>query len=99
MDRCRDCPSSGLDRSTDTQSTSAGTALGQPVAIRFLRIGDVLALTGFRSKSTLYAKIQEGGFPRGQRLSHKMVVWPEPVIARWQDGVLGSVKEKVHSQQ
>ena len=53
-------------------------------AIRFLRIDDVLALTGYRSKSTLYAEIKKGEFPRGERLSHKMVVWPEPVIARWQ---------------
>lgn len=99
MDRCRNCPSRALDLSSEIQKAPTEPDMGPPIAVRFLRITDVLALTGYRSKSTLYARIKEGGFPRGERLSHKMVVWPEPVIARWQDGVLGTVNEKVHGQR
>lgn len=57
-------------------------------AIRFFRIDQVLTLTGFRSKSALYARIKQGKFPRGNRVSHKMVIWAEPVIARWQKSCL-----------
>ena len=53
-------------------------------AIRFLRLPDVLTLTGIKSKSGLYRRIKDGDFPKGERVSHRMVVWPEPVIARWQ---------------
>ena len=49
-----------------------------------MRLREVLAVTGIGSKSDLYRRIQAGTFPKGQRLSHKLAVWPEPVIAEWQ---------------
>lgn len=51
---------------------------------RFMRIADVLKATGIGSKSELYRRIQAKQFPKGNRISHRMVVWPEAVIADWQ---------------
>ena len=53
-------------------------------AIRFLRLPEVLSFTGIGSKSDLYRRIRAKTFPAGQRLSHRVVVWPEPVVADWQ---------------
>lgn len=53
-------------------------------AIQFLRLPDVLRITGIGSKSDLYRRIRAKTFPAGQRLSHRVIVWPEPVIADWQ---------------
>lgn len=59
-------------------------SVAETTAVRFLRIEDVLPLTGVRSKSGLYRLIRAGKFPPGEKLSHRTTVWPEPVVARWQ---------------
>lgn len=55
-----------------------------PAAIRFMRLPDVLNQTGIGSKTDLYRRIRAKTFPQGVRLSHRVVVWPEPVVADWQ---------------
>lgn len=67
------------------QTDEARYEPAQPVrTMKFLRLADVLERTGIGSKSELYRRIRADEFPKGERISHKMVVWPEPVIARWQ---------------
>jgi len=53
-----------------------------PVADRHLRRRAVEELTGL-SRSTIYALMAQGAFPRPVRLTAKAVAWPESVIAEW----------------
>ena len=76
------CPCCSDERASALPGGPTDVVPSHPV--RFLRLPDVLALTGIKSKSGLYAKIKEGDFPRGRRISHKMTIWTEADIARWQ---------------
>lgn len=96
MDRCR---VSSKRTSTETPSTPAESDLEPPVAVRFLRIEEVLTLTGVRSRSGLYRMIGAGEFPRGERVSHRLVVWPESVVARWQAKFLQGNTEKIDGRR
>ena len=49
---------------------------------RFLRLPEVKNLTGL-SKSSIYARIAEGSFPRQISLGSRMVVWLETDIQNW----------------
>lgn len=49
---------------------------------RTLRRRDVEARTGL-SRSTLYAMMAQGTFPRPVRLGERAVGWPESEIAAW----------------
>ena len=49
---------------------------------KHLRRPDVQALTGL-SRSTIYALMAKGQFPRPVRLTEKAVAWPESAIADW----------------
>jgi len=51
---------------------------------RILRRPEVEARTGL-SRSTLYAMMAEGEFPRPIRLGKRAVGWPESAISRWLD--------------
>lgn len=48
----------------------------------FLRIGVVLQRTGF-SRSTLYAEIAKGNFPRQIPLGARSVGWIESEVEEW----------------
>lgn len=74
----------GVVRSQPSAIPSPDGSTAPTKAIRFLRLADVLSLSGIGSKSELYRRIRTNSFPPGVRLSHSMVVWPEPVIAAWQ---------------
>jgi prophage regulatory protein len=50
---------------------------------RFMRRREVESLTGL-SRSTLYAMIARGDFPRPVRIAQGAVGWPEPDVLAWQ---------------
>ena len=50
--------------------------------IRLIRLNDVKKLTGL-SRSSIYAMINTGRFPRQVRLGERAVAWPEPEISDW----------------
>jgi prophage regulatory protein len=49
---------------------------------KLLRLNDVKGMTGL-SKSTIYARISEGSFPRQIALGPRLVVWLEADIQTW----------------
>jgi prophage regulatory protein len=49
---------------------------------RLIRIYDVMDLTGM-SRSTIYAKMKEGQFPRPLKISHRHVAWDADDIFNW----------------
>lgn len=49
---------------------------------KFLRLPQVKAITGL-SKSTIYARITEGTFPKQIPLGPRLVVWIESDIQNW----------------
>ena len=49
---------------------------------RLIRIKEVCRVTGL-SKSTLYAKIADGSFPRSVQLTERCVAWNEADIEAW----------------
>jgi len=51
-------------------------------AERHLRRRAVEEITGL-SRSTIYALIAEGKFPRPVKLSVRAVAWPESAVAAW----------------
>jgi prophage regulatory protein len=51
---------------------------------RILRRPEVEAYTGL-SRSTIYAMIADGAFPKPVRLGKRAVGWPEATIIEWLD--------------
>ncbi len=49
---------------------------------RHLRCCTVQEVTGL-SRSTIYALISKGDFPRPVKLTPKTVAWPESKVAEW----------------
>ena len=49
---------------------------------KFLRLPQVKAITGL-SKSTIYARISEGTFPKQIPLGPRLVVWVKADIQKW----------------
>jgi len=49
---------------------------------KLLRLPEVKATTGL-SKSTIYARISEGNFPKQVSLGPRLVVWVESDIQNW----------------
>jgi len=50
--------------------------------MRFLKIKDVIKLTGL-SRSSIYAKISNGDFPSQVSISERAVAWLEEDIFAW----------------
>lgn len=50
---------------------------------KLLRLPEVESLTGLK-KTTIYAGMRAGTFPRCIHLSARAVAWPESRIAAWQ---------------
>ena len=59
-----------------------GTTAPPNTPRRILRRPEVLSRTGL-SKSSLYAKISEGGFPKPMKLGRRAVGWPEAEVDGW----------------
>ena len=55
---------------------------GAEMAERILRRPDIEELTGL-SRSTIYAMISEGTFPRPVRLGKRAVGWPASQVEEW----------------
>ena len=55
---------------------------------RILRRPEVEARTGL-SRSTLYAMMAEGAFPKPVQLGKRAVGWPERAIAEWLESRTG----------
>jgi prophage regulatory protein len=54
---------------------------------RLLRLPDVKSVTGL-SKSTIYARIANGTFPRQISLGPRLVAWVESDIQKWIEGCI-----------
>jgi len=54
----------------------------QKIASKLLRLNSVKEITGL-SKSTIYARIAEGTFPKQVPLGPRLVVWVESDIQNW----------------
>ncbi|MCP9851015.1 AlpA family transcriptional regulator [Cyanobium sp. Morenito 9A2] len=52
------------------------------LSTKFLRLPLVKSVTGL-SKSTIYARIAEGSFPKQISLGPRLVVWLESDIHKW----------------
>lgn len=52
------------------------------MSVRLLRRPEVEALTGL-SRSTLYAMMERGAFPRPRRIGQRAVAWDEAAIENW----------------
>jgi prophage regulatory protein len=57
----------------------------------FLRLPQVKQTTGL-SKSTIYARIAEGTFPKQIPLGPRLVVWVESDIQNWIDEQVSAVR-------
>jgi prophage regulatory protein len=62
---------------------AADDPVAPSVAGRFLRLREVMAITGL-SRSTLYARIRAGRFPNVVRLGIHAVAWRGDDIIAWQ---------------
>jgi prophage regulatory protein len=49
---------------------------------KHLRLPAVIDVTGL-SRSTIYAMMSEGSFPRPVPLGKRLVGWPESAISKW----------------
>lgn len=58
---------------------------------KLLRLPDVKSITGL-SKSTIYARIAEGTFPKQVPLGPRLVVWVESDIHNWIDTQISAVR-------
>jgi prophage regulatory protein len=66
--------------------TKSGAVIGTPephgYGLRFLRIGQVVEVTGL-PKSTIYELIAENRFPKQVLISDRVVGWIESEIREW----------------
>jgi prophage regulatory protein len=56
---------------------------------RLLTIKKIAAQTGI-SRSTIYRRMREGGFPKPLRIGPRATRWPESAIKVWLDGLRSS---------
>jgi prophage regulatory protein len=54
----------------------------QNITQQLLRLPQVKSMTGL-SKSTIYARMSEGNFPKQISIGPRLVVWLESDIQRW----------------
>lgn len=66
---------------------------------RFLRLPEVIRVAGL-SRSTIYALMKKGEFPKGVQLSARSVAWSESQVLQWvQDRIAGADSLKGAGQQ
>ena len=56
---------------------------------RFLRLGEVLEMTGM-CKTFIYDRMREGTFPKRIQLGGKSVVWSEQEVIKWMEDQMAS---------
>ncbi|CAN7344899.1 AlpA family phage regulatory protein [Bradyrhizobium sp. LjRoot220] len=55
----------------------------EPILPRFLRLPEVLTITGYSAVDSIYRKMREGTFPRSVKLGARAIAWREADIAAW----------------
>ena len=70
------------------------SASAPTVVQRFLREREVIALTGFGSRSAFRKEVDEGRFPSPVRISVGRIAWPEHEVSRWQCERIAARDEK-----
>ena len=58
-------------------------------APRFLRVRDVLEMTGM-SRSLIYAQMAEGTFPKQIHLGARTIAWNEREVVQWMEDRMAS---------
>ncbi len=71
-----------MDDRTPARPPQAAEVASAPL---FLRIGDVMRLTGL-GRSTIYRLMAAGEFPQPVRLTRRLVAWRRADVERWCDG-------------
>jgi prophage regulatory protein len=66
-----------------SETSKARHAMSTRKPDRILRLPAVLERTGF-SRSTLYRRVEEGGFPRHLKISERCIGWRESEIRAWE---------------
>ena len=61
----------------------------QTTAPRFLRLSEVLQITGM-GKNFIYDRINDGTFPRQIQLGSRTVVWNEQEVTKWMEEQMAS---------
>ena len=56
--------------------------------IKFLRMNDVLELTGIKSRTTIHNWMKQGTFPKSVRIGSRISVWNSSSIEKWQQEVI-----------
>ena len=63
---------------------------------KILRLNDVKAVSGL-SRSSIYAGMQEGTFPKSIKLGTRMVGWSEKAIEDWIEQKLNQSNQEANS--
>lgn len=66
-----------MDKDSSGLNSSTNGAGG-----RWLRLGEVQSSVGL-GRSSIYAKIQHGSFPKPIKIGPRVSVWPESAIESW----------------
>jgi prophage regulatory protein len=76
---------------------STSSVLTELTAVRFIRLPEVLRITGLR-KTTVYARIKEGSFPAPVPLGGRAVGWVAEEVYQWvQDRIAEARNTELHS--
>ena len=62
---------------------------GNTAQPRFLRLADVLEMTGM-GKTFIYVRMREGTFPKQIQLGSRSVVWNEQEVIKWMEDRMAS---------
>ena len=62
---------------------------GNRVQPRFLRLAEVLEMTGM-GKTFIYARMKDGTFPKQIQLGSRSVVWNEQEVIKWMEDQMAS---------
>ena len=67
---------------------------GDKMVQKILRLPEVQSVTGL-ARSSIYAGMTAGTFPRSVPISEKAVGWLESEIEQWQEGIIAARTAKV----
>lgn len=64
---------------------------------QLIRLPDVIVMTGM-TKSTIYAKIKNGEFPRPLKISDRHVAWDKHEVNGWIEALPIAVEHNSHNE-
>ena len=64
-------------------------SLGNRAQPRFLRLAEVLEMTGM-GKTFIYVRMKDGTFPKQIQLGSRSVVWNEQEVIKWMEEQMAS---------